>query len=332
MLATDQPLIEAFDAIVLDLDGVVYVGERAVAHATDSLKRAAGSGAHLAYVTNNAARTPGAVVAHLQELDVPVAERDVVTSAQAAASILAAELPAGSHVYLIGGDGLDAALREKGLVPVTSAGDDPVAVVQGYGPEMPWKQVVAGAILVAQGLPWVASNTDGTIPTELGIGPGNGALVDLVARFSRREPVVAGKPAAPLFRETETRIGARRPLMVGDRLDTDIEGANAAGWASLLVMTGVSDLAELVAAAAHSRPAFIAGDLRGLLEPHPQVEVEGKTVRCGGWSVRVDSQLAVEGQGSQTAWWRAVAVAAWAHLDRVGEPVDVSGLRPGSAR
>src|SRR4029078_4297668 len=194
------------------------------------------------------------------------------------------DLPEGSNVYLIGGGGLATALRERGLVAVTSPEEHPVAVVQGYGPDMPWRQVVAGAILVHDGLPWVASNTDLTIPTATGVGPGNGALVRLVAEYAERQPQVAGNPMSPLFAETITRVGGDRPLVVGDRLDTDIEGAVTMGWDSLLVLTGVTGLEELVRARKEERPTYVAPDLAALAEPQQAPEhVEGGAT-LGGWA------------------------------------------------
>ncbi len=240
--SSEQPLSSAYDVAVLDLDGVVYVGPDAIEGAPEALNRAQSGGMHLAFITNNAARPPGTVGEHLRELGVDAHDEDVVTSAQAAARLLAKQVPAGSKVFLLGGPGLDEALRERDLEPVTEPSDDVVAVAQGYGPEMPWKRVVQGAILVRAGLPWVASNTDMTIPTQTGVGPGNGTLVRLVAEYADREPQVAGKPMRPLFDETIMRVGGDHPLVIGDRLDTDIEGAVAAGMDSLLVLTGVDDL------------------------------------------------------------------------------------------
>ncbi|HET8560296.1 MAG TPA: HAD-IIA family hydrolase [Marmoricola sp.] len=325
----DRPLPALYDLAVLDLDGVVYVGREAVERAVGSISEARARGMKIAFVTNNAARTPDAVAAHLRALGLEASADDVVSSAQAAAHLLARDLEAGAEVYLMGGDGLEQALLERGLRPVTSPGEGVAAVAQGYGPEMPWRRVVDGAILVASGLPWVASNTDMTIPTERGLGPGNGTLVDLVAGFADREPRVAGKPQAALFDETIERVGGERPLFVGDRLDTDIAGAVAVGWDSLLVMTGVTGLAELVAAPSAQRPSYLAADLSGLLEQHPAVAPSGPGVELGGWRAVVgDGTLAVTGDGSPSDWWRAVAVASWGHLDATGEPVDVGNLTP----
>lgn len=327
--ATTSALQEAHDVAVLDLDGVVYRSGEAVPHAAESLNAAQAAGMHLAFVTNNASRTPQTVGEHLRSLGVEASDDDVVTSAQAAASLLARDLPAGSPVLLLGGDGLDQALRERGLRPVTSLEDAPVAVVQGYGPDVPWRRISLGAQLVAEGLPWVASNTDLTIPTARGIAPGNGALVDMVARFAGREPRVAGKPERPLFEETLDRVGGERPLVVGDRLDTDIEGAVTLGWPSLLVLTGVTGLPELVGAAPPCRPTYVAADLRALADPQPAPETDEGEATLGGWTARVDDgRLVVEGRGDAADWWRVAADAAWHHLDTHGEPVATDGVRP----
>ena len=327
--SSEQPLSSAYDVAVLDLDGVVYVGPDAVDGAPEALNRAQSGGMHLAFITNNAARPPGTVGEHLRELGVDAHDEDVVTSAQAAARLLAKQVPAGSKVFLLGGPGLDEALRERDLEPVTEPSDDVVAVAQGYGPEMPWKRVVQGAILVRAGLPWVTSNTDMTIPTQTGVGPGNGTLVRLVAEYADREPQVAGKPMRPLFDETIMRVGGDHPLVIGDRLDTDIEGAVTMGWDSLLVLTGVTGLEELVRAGQDGRPTYIAADLAALAEAQPAPEEIDGDVRLGGWTATVDDdRLEVSGDGSATDWWRVVAVAAWRHLDETGQPVATDGVQP----
>ncbi len=327
--SSDQPLTSTYDVAVLDLDGVVYVGPDAVPGAPEALNAAQSGGMHLAFVTNNAARTPDEVGEHLRELGVDAHDEDVVTSAQAAARLLSTQLEPGSKVFLIGGPGLEEALRERDLKPVTEASDDVAAVAQGYGPEMPWSRVVQGAILVRSGLPWVASNTDMSIPTATGVGPGNGTLVRLIAEFAEREPEVAGKPMAPLFEETITRVGGHLPLLVGDRLDTDIEGATTMGWDSLLVLTGVTGIDEIVRAEDNQRPTYIGRDLGALAQIHTAPEVGDGRVTLGGWGVAVDDgRLVVDGDGTADDWWRAVAVAAWRHLDDTGQPVGTDGVRP----
>lgn len=326
-----RPLCEAYDVAVLDLDGVVYIGPSAVPDAITGITAAQAAGMHLAFVTNNAARPPSAVGEHLRRLGLDASDHDVVTSAQAAARVVAGLVPVGSPVYVIGGPGLHEALAERDLVPVTTLSDAPVAVVQGFGPDMPWHQVINGAILVREGVPWVASNTDLTVPTERGPGPGNGALVNLVAEYSGRTPIVAGKPHPPLFEETLDRVGGRRPLVVGDRIDTDIEGAHALGWDSLLVMSGVTTLNDLAGLPLGLRPTYVgahAGCLVRTMEPIACIAPGAPVL---GWSAQVfDGRLVVAGGGDLHDWWQAVAAALWAHLDATGRPAGTAGATPGS--
>lgn len=329
--ACESALWDAYDLAILDLDGVVYVGPDAVPGSVDHLAAARAAGMRLAFVTNNAARPPDAVAAHLTELGVPAEPADVVTSAQAAARMLARRLDTGATVFVIGGEGLFVALDEQGLRPTQSFDDQPVAVVSGYHRDLTWGTVSDGAILVDRGLTWVAANTDRSVPTPHGRGPGNGMLVETVAAFTGRTPEVAGKPLPLLFEETVLRVGGRRPLVVGDRLDTDIEGANNSGHDSLLVLTGVTGLEELVAAEPRLRPTYLATDLAGLGARHPVPEITDAGMRCGGWTAVVeDGRLRVEGQGGTDDWWRAASVAAWRHRDTAGAPCAVGGVTPPS--
>ncbi|MGW1553863.1 HAD hydrolase-like protein [Streptomyces sp. NPDC002346] len=308
-------LSEAYDTALLDLDGVVYAGGHAIVHAVDSLGVARDRGMHLAYVTNNALRTPAAVADHLTELGVPAEPTDVITSAQAVARLMADQLPAGARVLVVGGEGLKVALVERGLVPVESADDEPVAVAQGYGgPDMAWGRFAEAAYAINLGVPWFASNTDLTIPSARGIAPGNGAAVEVVRIATGAEPQVAGKPLPPMHRETVLRTGAERPLVVGDRLDTDIEGAFNGGVDSLLVLTGVTDAAQLVAAEPKHRPTYVDADLRGLLTGQPEVTENGGGFGCGGWTAVVrGDELALEGDGDVLDGLRALCGAAWSY-------------------
>lgn len=324
---SDEALCQAYDLAMLDLDGVVYVSGEAVPDAPRHLAEARAAGMRLAYVTNNASRPPGRVAAHLRELGIDADVADVVTSAQAAARVLVDRLGAGATVALLGAEGLREALEEEGLVPGPVTAEDAGAVVSGYGPDVLWRDIMHAAVRVRDGLWWVASNTDMTIPTAYGMAPGHGVLVETIRAFSSVDPVVAGKPQRPLLDETVRRVGGKRPLMVGDRLDTDIEGARNVGVDSLLVLTGVTGLAELVAAAETERPTYLALDLAGLHEPHPAPEPSEAGFVLGGWTARVEAgRLTVSGEGREVDWWRVVAVAAWAHLDEAGTPVDVDGV------
>lgn len=328
MLGTSsEPLCAAYDLAMLDLDGVVYVGGDAIPGAAERVAAARAAGMRVAFITNNAARPPERVAEHLTELGIPAAATDVVTSAQAACRLLEERLGVGAPVALVGGPGLAAALQEVGLVPVPVDDDSAKAIVTGYGPEVRWRDVMRAAVRIRDGLWWVASNTDYTIPTTYGVAPGHGMLVEALTAFSGVRPEVAGKPARPLLDETVRRVGGRRPLMVGDRLDTDIEGAANAGVDSLLVLTGVTQLAELVAARPVERPTYLSGDLGGLLVTHRAPEPRDDGATAGGWTARVvDGAVTVEGSGGRDDWWRAVAVAAWGHQDRAGAVPDTDGL------
>jgi hypothetical protein len=173
---------------------------------------------------------------------------------------------------------------------------------------------------------------DVSVPTEHGPGPGNGVLVGAVARFAGVEPVVAGKPRRPLFDETVRRVGGDRPLVVGDRLDTDIEAAHSSGLDSLLVLTGVTGLDELVAAGERQRPTYLSSDLSGLGAAHPLPERTPDGWELDGWRAVVeDGELLVSGSGAVDDWWRVAVVAAWDHLDTTGDVVGTAkASAPGS--
>src|SRR3569833_4241271 len=269
MRGIDRPLAEAYDVGVLDLDGVVYVGHDPLPGAAGALAKARASGMRLAFATNNASRTPSATAALVTEVGVPAVAEDVVTSAQAAARLRAERLPRGANVLVVGGMGLRQALRVAGLRPGSMAAERPAAVVQGYTPGLAYDLMAEGCLAVAAGALFVASNGDATLPGRGGtIKPGNGALLQVIRAATKVDPIITGSPELPLHRETVLRTGAERPLIVGDRLDTDIEGANNGGADRLLVFTGVTDPRALLAAPPRHRPTYISADLNGLLVPH----------------------------------------------------------------
>jgi len=309
---SQEPLDTAYDVALLDLDGVVYLGGTAIPGAAEALRKADAAGMRLAYVTNNAFRTPAAIAALLTSFGAPASPQDVVTSAQAAARLLAERLPAGAPVLVIGGSGLRMAVRERGLRPVSTAADKPQAVVQGYSPDVSYSMLAEGGLAVAAGALFVASNGDLTLPSRRGRQPGNGSLIQVVATATGVQPLVAGKPEPPLHRESVLRTGARHPLVVGDRLDTDIEGAHRVGTDSMLVLTGVTGPAEAVAAPPSQRPAYLAEDLTGLLEPHPEISAEDGGFGCRGWTARMrGDQLELDGDGERIDGLRALCAAAW---------------------
>jgi glycerol-1-phosphatase len=329
-----EPLDSVYDVALLDLDGVVYLAGSAIPGAAEALRKADAAGLGLAYVTNNASRTPAAIAALLNSFGVSATPQDVVTSAQAAARLLAERLPAGVPVLVIGGSGLRMALREHGLRPVTTAAARPQAVVQGYAPDISYSALAEGGLAVAAGALFVASNGDTTLPGPRGRQPGNGALTQVITTATGVRPVVAGKPEPPLHRESVLRTGARHPLIVGDRLDTDIEAASRVDTDSMLVLTGVTSPAEAILAPPSQRATYLAEDLTGLLEPHPEVTSQDGSCSCGGWTARLaGDQLELAGSGQRIDGLRAACAAAWAENEQVSaESVQAAIRRLGDAR
>lgn len=281
--------LHGIDLLLADLDGVVYAGRDAIPFAVDSLNRAALQ-MKVGYLTNNASRTAASVAAHLSELGLSAKPDDVVTSPQAAVTLLAGLVPAGSTVLVIGGEGLTSVVAAAGFVVTDSADDRPAAVIQGFFPEIGWKHLAEASFALNSdpSLPWVATNTDWTIPVARGIAPGNGTLVAAVHNAVGRLPVVAGKPELALFAEAVKRFDRSNPLFIGDRLDTDILGANRAKMPSALVLTGIDGAKQVLAADSRSRPTFILGDLRELHEPYPSTVSKRGTVRVRDAVVKID--------------------------------------------
>ena len=317
LLASRQPLATAYDVALTDLDGVVYLGASAIPGAPAALSAAVAAGLRIVYVTNNASRTPSAIAAQLAALGAPARAAEVVTSAQAGARLLAERLPPGAEVLVVGGTGLRLAVRERGFRPVSVASGQTAAVIQGYAPDLSYSLLTEGALAVQSGALFVASNADLTLPTARGRQPGNGSLLRVIATATGHEPLVAGKPEPPLHAEAVARSGARRPLVVGDRLDTDIAGAVRVGCDSLLVLTGVSRPLDVVLAPARQRPSYLAESLAGLLAPQPPVTRADGGFRCGGWLARPGpGQVELAGAGEPIDGLRALCAAAWSAAGR----------------
>ncbi|MEO6712517.1 MAG: HAD-IIA family hydrolase [Mycobacteriales bacterium] len=314
-------LATAYDAALLDLDGVVYRGTEPIPHAASSLTAAAEAGMRLTYVTNNASRTPEQVAELLRAVGVDADPSDVATSAQAAATLLAEQLEPGARVLVIGAAALRLAVSDRGLTPVSSADDEPAAVVQGFSPDTTYAMLAEATLAIRAGALWIATNLDSTIPAARGVLPGNGALVSAVATATGATPIAAGKPQRPLHDEAVRRTGSRTPLVVGDRLDTDIDGALAVGAHSLLVLTGVTSLLELALVPAGRRPSYVGMDLQALLTAHRPVEIDDSAARCGGAIAKFAAgEVAITAGGDATDAVRAGVAAAWRAVDR-GDPV-----------
>ena len=258
-------VLDKFETLLLDLDGVIYEGGRAIVDSIESITSLKAKGLPIGYITNNASRTSEAIAKQLRGFGLELNEADVITSAQAGALLLKEIIPAGSKVLVVGGEGLRSNVILAGFEIVESSKDSPVAVIQGFDPKVSWTDLAQASFAIQQGASWVATNQDWTIPREEGLAPGNGTLVSAVHTAVGKLPVVAGKPEKAIFETALSRFGSSSALYIGDRLDTDVLGANRAGLGSALVMTGVTTRKELLAAKPDSRPTFILGTLKDLL-------------------------------------------------------------------
>ncbi|WP_129339711.1 HAD-IIA family hydrolase [Cellulomonas endophytica] len=332
LIGCEVPLVERYDLALVDLDGVAYRGHEPIDGASDSLGAARTAGMRLVFVTNNASREPEEVAAQLSGLDIPTSPDEVMTAAQACAQLLTTRLSAGDPVLVVGGAGLLTAVREAGFTVVASADDRPVAVAQGFAPEIGWERLAEAAYAVQRGAWHVASNLDLSLPTARGYAPGNGSLVRAVVAATGVEPASAGKPSPTMYRLAVERHGARRPLVVGDRLDTDLAGARGGGFDGLHVLTGVNSARDSVLAPPHLRPHLLGADLRSLLVAHPEPEPGAE----GWWTCReaaarvVDGRLELRGAVTGTDEpaldvARAACAAAWAAVD-AGDALDAASV------
>ena len=313
-------LLSDFDAVLADLDGVVYAGPAAIPGAIEALIGLGASNVKLAYVTNNASRTPAQVAAHLRELGAPADDDQVVSSAQAGAALLAQKFPKGTKVLVTGSAALAQEVTALGMTVVANATDAPEVVIQGFDPMLGWADLAEAAFAINAGALWIATNTDMTIPRDRGIAPGNGTLVAAVRAAVGHDPLVAGKPQAPLFHTAANRLGAQAPLVVGDRLDTDILGGNNAGMATALVLTGVDSCATALRACTAQRPTFILDTMAALYEPYPEVTSDGAKHTCGAAAATVvtdevgERTVRITGSAQDTNAWRAACAAWWAEI------------------
>lgn len=312
-------LVDQCDSVLFDLDGVIYRGADALPGVVPTIDELNRRGIPCRYVTNNASRSAAMVADHLRGIGIACSDADVVTSPEAAVDIAREFLEPGSPVFVVGGAGIDDAVRAGGLTPTRDPRDAPRAVIQGIGPTVTWQDLADAAYLIEGGCSWIATNLDLTLPTGEGIAPGNGSLVAAVANAVGRPPDhVAGKPEPALLRAAMRRAGSHRPIMVGDRLDTDALGAHRVGIPCLFVATGIHSLVDVCTAAKDERPTYLGRDISALLAP--AADGAGVTVVRRGTDLHWDPGLAQE-----RAWDVATAMAAacWAQADR-GEHVDVA--------
>lgn len=316
-----HPVLDKYDAILADLDGTVFEGGRPIDGAAEGL-----AGRQVMYVTNNASRAPQQVAKHLSNLGFHAEAQDVLTSAMAACDLALTELskenPGKEHftAFIIGADSFKDLARTAGFSVVDSADDHPDVVLHGHNPETNWQILSEGALAIHRGAKYVASNLDTTLPSERGLLVGNGSLVAAVRSATGVTPVSAGKPGPAMFHRAAQLLGSHRPLVVGDRLDTDIAGGNAAGMDTLCTVTGVSGHWDILRAEPAHRPTFIAGNMRDHLTGWQARHVDGVFVIDAG-AQSSPSLMAAEALA-------AVAQLVWEWCDRrggVAEKIDIRG-------
>jgi HAD superfamily hydrolase (TIGR01457 family) len=265
-------LVDDYDAVLFDLDGVLYRGSDDVPGAAEAVADVRGRGVRVAFVTNNSSRTPEQVSAKLTEHGIEALPDEVTTSAMATADVLAGR--GGATAFVIGESGIREALRGAGLTIAPDDADRADFVVVGVDSTVTYARLRTAGLLVQRGAALIATNADASYPAPDGLWPGAGALLAVITTTTGRVPEeIVGKPHPALFRSALERAGGTRPLVVGDRLDTDIDGAAGAGWDSLMVLTGVSTDADLIGAP--NLPTYLAPDLSALGRPGASIRRAG---------------------------------------------------------
>ena len=319
-------LVDNYDSLLLDLDGVVYRGKAAVPNAVDAINHAQEIGKKVAYITNNASRTPESIAKQLVELGIQAHPEQIVGAARAGVKLLASKIPAGSKVLVVGGEGLRVEVEKLGFLVVGSVDDSPAAVIQGFSPDVGWKELAEAAFAIQAGAVWVATNQDWTLPLEKGIAPGNGTLVGAVHTAAGILPEFAGKPFAPIFEEA-MNLDLGRALVIGDRLDTDIKGAHNFGLDSACVLTGIATRKELLGAKSDERPTFILDDLSELFVDYlePTKTKRGFRLRDAEVELLGDKVLSTSSNPASTDALRAATQLIWTS----GRPIYGLEVEPG---
>ncbi|MGV0393602.1 HAD-IIA family hydrolase [Corynebacterium riegelii] len=301
-------LQDTYDALLLDLDGTVWEGGDAIEHAVEAINAA---GVPAVYITNNASRSAAEVAQMLRAIGLQAQDNDVLTSAQAALGLAEEHLSPGDPVLVLGAPSFRDLVANAGYRVVDSADENPKVVLHGHNPETGWHQLSEAALSIARGAVYLASNLDTTLPMQRGLMVGNGSMVAAVTSATGVTPRAAGKPEPAMFLQAASALGAKRPLAVGDRMDTDIAGAVAAGIPALHVLTGVSGPLALIEAPKELRPMFIAEDMRALAQDAEQLKPSAQ----GGFGARVDGRDIILSHGNEGATsiqaLRTVLEVAW---------------------
>ena len=248
--------------LLIDMDGVLYRGMAPIPGSREFLEFAREKRIPFLLFTNNSTLTPEQYVAKLASMGIAVSMDEIFTSAQATALYLPKIVPPGSPVFMIGEDGLRAALLESGYRLVH--GKHAAAVVVGMDRDLTYEKLRIATLAIRAGAQFIATNPDVTFPSEEGIAPGNGAALAALEVSTDTKPLMIGKPEKPIFDIALGRLGTSRDAaaMIGDRLETDILGGRNAGLMTIFVLSGVADREDL--AASGLAPDWVFRDLDAL--------------------------------------------------------------------
>ncbi|GIG71065.1 HAD-IIA family hydrolase [Phytomonospora endophytica] len=308
-----EPLAARFGLLLLDLDGVVYLLDHPIDGVIETLAAHRGEGGQVVFVTNNAARSPETVAGALSGMGVTADPDEVLSSSRTAATVLAERVPQGAEVLVVGAASLADEVRRAGLKPVDGTAGSVAAVVQGYSPDVGWRELAEATVAIRDGALWVATNPDVTLPSKRGPLPGNGALIGVITTALERGPdVIAGKPGPAMFRQGARTAPELSALVVGDRWDTDIEGAVAAGLPSMLVLSGITRPADVLRIPVNARPDYLGRALGDVRVAHAAPTWRDTSVACAGWEARADGDvLRLNGSGDPLDALRALSELAW---------------------
>lgn len=329
---TTTPVQNAYRLALLDLDGVVYRGKDPVEHAAESIREAELAGMLVQYTTNNSSRPQHVVADQLRGFGLEVDDSQIITSAMVAARMVARGVDVGAKVLVLGAQHLRDEVRGQGLEIVDTAQGNPQAVIQGWHPELSWKELAEVSNAVEHGARYYVTNRDLTLPREWGMAPGCGSMIQAVINATGVEPLAsAGKPESAMYDEArlinaqgDTPLDKRRCLAIGDRLDTDIEAGNRGGYDSMVVLTGVATPRELLLADRLLRPTYIVRDLRGLHEIQPApAQVDATTWRCGDAWARVQGDALTVSALDDIDALRAACSLIWSRRDASGDDVEI---------
>jgi glycerol 3-phosphatase-2 len=262
---TLSPLLSAYDHVLLDLDGCVWIGEQCTPDAPAAIAELRAAGKSLAFLTNDPRRSPEEYVRKLWSLGLRASLEEVVTVGAAIQHLLA-ERAQGTDVYVIGGQAIFRHVADAGMRIVNGtdrASEAQLVVIAGHD-DLHFSELRAATQSVLGGAEMIAGGRDRTFPAEDGLWPGTGAIVAALEYATEREARIIGKPDPQMFRTALDRLGPGRALVVGDRIESDLSGAAAAGLDAAIVLTGVSTRSE-AEAARDPEPVAIAENLSTLV-------------------------------------------------------------------